>query len=46
VTYISPVSVGPVGIGVSALGGAQSDSSRWYTWGQLALTLTPAGSNG
>lgn len=46
VTYIAPVAVGPVGIGVSALGGAQTDSSRWYTWGQLALTLTPAGSKG
>lgn len=46
VTYLSPVRLGPLGLGVSALGGAQSDASRWYTWGQVALTFTPSGSNG
>lgn len=45
-TYVAPVAVGPVGLGVSVLGGAQSDSSRWYSWGQLALTITPSGRDG
>jgi hypothetical protein len=38
--------VGKLGIGLSMLGGAQSDSTRWYTWGQAALTITPARSDG
>jgi len=25
--------------GVSALFGAQSDSARWYSWGQIAFTM-------
>jgi len=45
-TWITPAAVGPVAVGVSALGGAQSDTSRWYTWGQLALTITPVGRDG
>ncbi|MFT4979782.1 MAG: hypothetical protein ACI8S6_005694 [Myxococcota bacterium] len=46
VTYVAPVTLGPLGLGISALGGAQSDTSRWYTWGQLALTITPVGREG
>jgi hypothetical protein len=39
-------SIGKLGVGLSALGGAQSDTTRWYTWGQAALTITPARSDG
>ncbi|MEL6344524.1 MAG: hypothetical protein AAFV53_15515 [Myxococcota bacterium] len=40
--YVPPgLSVGNLGFGVSALGGAQTDASRWYQWAQLALTVTP-----
>ena len=42
----SKASIGNLGIGLSALGGAQSDATRWYTWGQAALTLTPARTDG
>lgn len=38
--------VGKLGIGLSLLGGTQSDATRWYTWGQAALTITPARSDG
>jgi hypothetical protein len=33
--------VGPFRGGVGLLGGAQTDSQRWYSWGQLALTIAP-----
>ncbi|MFT5681668.1 MAG: hypothetical protein ACI8RZ_002574 [Myxococcota bacterium] len=39
-------SIGKLGVGLSVLGGAQSDTTRWYTWGQAALTITPARSDG
>lgn len=33
--------VGPFRGGLGLLGGAQTDSQRWYSWGQLALTIAP-----
>ena len=42
----SKASIGKLGVGLSALGGAQSDTARWYTWGQAALTITPARRDG
>ena len=27
--------------GISSMMGAQYDSARWYSWGQLALTISP-----
>ena len=33
---------GPLTGGLSLLLGAQNDSARWYSWGQLALTISPS----
>ena len=38
------VDLGPLAGAVTLEGGAQSDSVRWYPWGQLAFTLAPSGS--
>ena len=38
------VDLGALAGAVTLEGGAQSDSVRWYPWGQLAFTLAPSGS--
>jgi hypothetical protein len=38
------VNLGSLAGAVTLQGGAQSDSVRWYPWGQLAFTLAPSGS--
>ncbi len=38
------VDLGSLAGAVTLEGGAQSDSVRWYPWGQLAFTLAPSGS--
>ncbi len=36
------MNVGPLQGGLSMIFGAQNDSARWYSWGQLALTFSPS----
>ena len=36
------MNIGPLTGGLSLLMGTQNDSARWYSWGQLALTISPS----